>query len=134
MYKLCIHVLCTSMCGSTVLMLTFKTSSTGKGLEWTRILLEHTRENEYATFEKLAEYTYTSYWGEPERAPYKRYFNARSVYIIMVRPSPVRRFVDSVLGPHAMFSAVKSAWSKQLRHSAIASVGLFAILLSWSAS
>ena len=59
-------------------------------------------------------------WGEPERAPHKRYFNARSVYIIiMVRPSPARRFIYSVLGPHAMFSAVKSAWSKQLRHSTL---------------
>ena len=58
-------------------------------------------------------------WGEPERAPHKRYFNARSVYIFMVRPSPARRFIDSVLRPHAMFSAVKSAWSKQLRHSTL---------------
>ena len=61
-------------------------------------------------------------WGEPERAPHKRYFNARSVYIMVtryVRPSPARRFISSVLRPHAMFSAVKSAWSKQLRHSAL---------------
>ena len=62
------------------------------------------------------------YWGEPERAPHKRYFNAHSVYMYVlwyVRPSPARRFIDSALRPHAMFSAVKSAWSKQLRHSAL---------------
>ena len=44
----------------------------------------------------------------------------RAVFIyIMVRPSPARRFIDSVLRPHAMFSAEESAWSKQLRHSAL---------------
>ena len=44
----------------------------------------------------------------------------RAVFIyIMVRPSPARRFIHLVLRPHAMFSAVKSAWSKQLRHSAL---------------
>ena len=41
------------------------------------------------------------------------------IYIFMVRPSPARRFIHSVLRPHAMFSADKSAWSKQLRHSAL---------------
>ena len=43
-----------------------------------------------------------------------------SMYVLWyVRPSPARRFIDSALRPHAMFSAVKSAWSKQLRHSAL---------------
>ena len=71
-------------------------------------------------------------WGEPERAPHKRYFNARSVYIIiMVRPSPARRFIDSVLRPHAMFSAEKSAWLKttatlcsNIAHSAYNNISL----------
>ena len=43
------------------------------------------------------------------------YCNARSVYMyvyIMVRPSPARRFIHSVLRPYAMFWSEKSAWSK----------------------
>ena len=53
-------------------------------------------------------------WGEPERAPHKRYFNARSVYMYYyygtyVRHSAARRFIHSVLRPHAMFWAAKSA-------------------------
>ena len=97
------------------------------------------------------------YWGEPERAPHKRYSNARNIwymyiciyvymyicmYICMVRPSSVRRFIDSVRrgqgrphacaifcadqrhpraasGPHAIFCAEKSAHKKELRQHAV---------------
>ena len=79
-------------------------------------------------------------WGEPERAPHKRYSNARNIwymyiciYICMVRPSSARRFIDSVRtgqgrphgifcadqrhpgaasGPHGIFCAEKSALKK----------------------
>ena len=55
------------------------------------------------------------------------------ICIIMVRPSPARRFIRSVLRPHEMFRAEKSAWSKQLRHCALIN-RIYAIFPSWSAS
>ena len=53
------------------------------------------------------------------------------IYVLWyVRPSPARRFIHSILRPHAMFSAVKSAWSKQLRHCALIPSGARFLLKS----
>ena len=78
-------------------------------------------------------------WGEPERAPHKRYFNARSVYIIiiMVRPSPARRFVyrlSTKAACNVFGCKVCVVKTTATFCSNIASIGLFAIFPSWSAS